>query len=107
MKWPSVDLSAGVIRLIMRKTKRPVLLPIVARVRGALDVCRKRAVMSEYVILTPEGRPYSESTIKRYFKTAKAIAGINPRFPVPHQRPTFTPPPPSTATNIFPPPHPP
>ncbi len=80
LKWTSVDLNAGVIRLVMRKTKRPVLLPIVPRVREALDTCRKRTVMSEYVLLTPEGKPYSESTIKRYFTTAKAIAGITRRF---------------------------
>jgi len=89
LKWTSVDMSAGVIRLVMRKTKRPVLLPIVPRVRVALDTCRKRTVMSEYVVLTPEGRPYSESTIKRYFKTAKAVAGITRRFRFHDQRHTF------------------
>jgi integrase len=89
LKWTSVDLQAGVIRLVMRKTKRPVLLPIVPRVRAALDACRKRTVMSEYVLVTPEGRPYAESTIKRYFKTAKAIAGIKRRFRFHDQRHTF------------------
>jgi site-specific recombinase XerD len=73
----------------MRKTKRPVLLPIVPKVRAELDTCRKRPVMSAYVLLTPEGRPYSESTIKRYFKTAKAIAGIHRRFRFHDQRHTF------------------
>ncbi len=89
LKWTSIDLQAGVIRLIMRKTKRPVLLPIVPKVRAALDTCCKRTVMSEYVLLTPEGKPYSESTIKRYFKTAKAIAGITRRFRFHDQRHTF------------------
>lgn len=89
LKWQNVDLQAGVIRLIMRKTKRPVLLPIVPKVRAALDLCRKHTVMSEYVLLTPEGKPYSESTIKRYFKTAKQIAGINRRFRFHDQRHTF------------------
>jgi integrase len=89
LKWTSVDLSTGVIRLVMRKTKRPVLLPIVPKVRTALDACRRRTVMSEYVLLTPEGKPYSESTIKRYFKTAKAIAGITRRFRFHDQRHTF------------------
>jgi len=89
LKWTSIDLTAGVIRLVMRKTKRPVLLPIVPRVRAALDACRKRTVMSEYVLVTPEGRPYSESTIKRYFKTAKALAGITRRFRFHDQRHTF------------------
>jgi len=45
--------------------------------------------MSEYVLLTPDGRPYAESTIKRYFKTAKAIAGITRRFRFHDQRHTF------------------
>jgi len=89
LKWESIDLNAGVIRLIMRKTKRPVLLPIAPKVRQALDTCRKRTVMSEYVLLTPDGKPYSESTIKRYFKTAKAIAGITRRFRFHDQRHTF------------------
>lgn len=89
LKWSSVDLQQGVIRLIMRKTKRPVLLPIVPRVRASLDACRKRTVMSEYVLITPEGRPYAESTIKRYFKTAKALAGITRRFRFHDQRHTF------------------
>ena len=89
LKWENVDLQAGVIRLLMRKTKRPVLLPIVPKVRAALDTCRKRPVMSAHVILTPEGKPYSESTIKRYFKTAKAIAGITRRFRFHDQRHTF------------------
>jgi integrase len=73
----------------MRKAKRPVLLPIVPKVRAALDDCRKRTVMSAYVLLTPEGKPYSESTIKRYFKTAKAIAGITRRFRFHDRRHTF------------------
>jgi integrase len=60
-----------------------------AHVRAALDKCRKRQIMSEYVPLTPDGRPYAESTIKRYFKTAKAIAGITRRFRFHDQRHTF------------------
>jgi integrase len=89
LKWESVDLSAGLIRLVMRKTKSPVLLPIVPKVRAVLDTCRKRTVMSAYVLLTPDGKPSSESTIKRYFKTAKALAGITSRFRFHDQRHTF------------------
>ena len=89
MKWTNIDSQAGVIRLVMRKTKRPVLLPIVHRVREALLACRKRTAMSEYVLITHEGKPYSESTIKRYFKSAKAIAGIKRRFRFHDQRHTF------------------
>lgn len=89
LKWTSVDLQQGVIRLVMRKTKRPVLLPIAPAARAALATCRKRTVMSEYVLTTPEGRPYSETTIKRYFTTAKALAGITRRFRFHDQRHTF------------------
>src|SRR5258708_3005225 len=94
LKWTSVDLTAGVIRLIMRKTKRPVLLPIVPKVRAALDDCRKRPVLSAYVLLTPDGNPYSDSTIKRYFTTAKTIAAIPPRLPFHHHPPPSPTPPP-------------
>jgi len=45
--------------------------------------------MSEHVLVTTEGRPYAESTIKRYFKAAKELAGITPRFRFHDQRHTF------------------
>lgn len=87
LKWSGVDLQQGVIRLIMRKTKRPVLLPIVPRVRAALDVCRGRKVMSEYVLLTPEGRPYAESTIKRYFQDRQGARLHHAPLPLPRPAP--------------------
>lgn len=89
LTWRSVDLQSGVIRVIMRKTKRLVVLPIAPAAREAFEVCRARRIMSEYVLLTPEGRPYSESTISRYFVIAKAIAGITRRFRFHDQRHTF------------------
>ena len=89
LKWSSVDLKAGVIRLVMRKTKRAVTIPITPRLREALQECRKRPVVSEYVLITPEGKPYSKATIMRYFKIAKAIAGIKRRFRFHDQRYTF------------------
>jgi len=36
--------------------------------------------MREYVLLTPEGKLFSKTTVMRYFKIAKAIAGITRRF---------------------------
>src|SRR5579872_2733795 len=89
LKWSSVDLKAGVIRLVMRKTKRAVTIPITPRLREALQECRKRAIVSEYVLVTPEGKPYSKATIMRYFKIAKAIEGIKRRFRFHDQRHTF------------------
>jgi len=89
LKWSSVDLQAGTIRLIMRKTKRPVLIPIVPRLREALQECRRRSVVSEYVLITPDGKPYSKATMMRYFKIAKAIAGIKRPFRFHDQRHTY------------------
>jgi integrase len=89
LKWPNVDLKAGIIRLVMRKTKRIVTIPIVPRLHDALAASRKRTVMSEYVFLTPEGKPYSKATINRYFKIAKAIAGITRPFRFHDQRHSF------------------
>ena len=89
LKWSSVDLKTGVIRLVMRKTKRSVTIPITPRLRDALHACRKRPVVSDYVLVTPEGKPYSKTTIMRYFKIAKAIAGIKRRFRFHDQRHTF------------------
>jgi integrase len=89
LKWTNVDLKAGIIRLVMRKTKRTVTIPIVARLHDALMTCRKRTVMSEYVFLTLEGKTYSKATIRRYFTIAKAIAGITRRFRFHDQRHTF------------------
>jgi integrase len=89
LKWSSVDLRAGVIRLAMRKTKRGVTIPITPRLRDALQTCRTRTVVSEYVLLTPEGQPYSKATIMRYFKIAKAIAGMKRPFRFHDQRHTF------------------
>ncbi len=73
----------------MRKTKRPVLLPIVRKVRTALDACRKRTVMSEYVLLTPEGKPYSESTIKRLLQNRQSNRRHHATLPLHDQRHTF------------------
>ena len=89
LRWSNVDLKTGVIRLAMRKTKRTVTIPIVPRLRDALAGCRKRTVVAEEVFLTPEGRPYSKATIRRYFTIAKTIAGIKRRFRFHDQRHTF------------------
>lgn len=89
LRWSSVDLQAGTIRLVMRKTKRPVILPIVPRLRDALQECRRRAIVSEHVLITPEGKPYSKGTINRYFNIAKQLAGITRPFRFHDQRHTF------------------
>lgn len=53
------------------------------------DMRRRRTVMSDDVLFAAEGRPYSESTIKRYFPTAKVVAGITRRSRFHDRRHTF------------------
>jgi len=67
----------------------PVVLPIAPQLRDVLHECRRRAVMSEYVLITPEGRPYSKTTVNRYLNIAKQIVCITRPFRFHDQRHTF------------------
>ena len=80
LKWTSVDFRGGWLRVAMEKTRREALIPISQACRSALLECRSSAVVAETVFLTCEGRPYSETTVNRYFKLAKALAGIKRRL---------------------------
>ncbi|SRR5216684_561472 len=50
---------------------------------------RSVAAISDHVLLTEEGIPYPEITIRRYFAIAKWIAGIKRRFRINDLRHTF------------------
>lgn len=80
---------SGVIPLVIRKQSGLVLLPVVPRMRAVLDTCRTRKAMTDYVLLTPDSKPYSESTIKRYCTTATAVVDIKRRSRFHDQRHTF------------------
>jgi len=80
LRWASVDLREGWIRVPRLKTKVEATIPISEACREALAECRGRPVVSDKIFLTEEGRPYSLATINRYFRKAKELAGITRRF---------------------------
>jgi integrase len=80
LRWSQVDVSAGFIRLTMKKTKRWAVVPISKLCREALDECRRRPVVSELVFVTEEGRQVADITLRRAFLRAKRIAKLTRRF---------------------------
>ena len=80
LSWRAVDFDHNEIRLVMAKTKKELVLPMSATCRLILLECRKRPVVSPLVFVGPDGAPYSLSTIRRYFKLAKRLAGITRRL---------------------------
>jgi len=80
LQWEQVDLANGFIRLLMKKTKRWAVVPISQLCHAALAECRKKAVLSRYVFVSPDGRRTPESAVRRAFLRAKRIAGITRRF---------------------------
>ena len=80
LRWNSVDAREGWIRVPRLKTRVEATIPISGACREALAECRGRPVVSEKVFLTEDGQPYSVSTINRYFRKAKELAGITRRF---------------------------
>jgi integrase len=80
LRWNQVDFAAGFIRLMMKKTKRWAVVPISQLCREALDECRRRPVVSEFVFVTDEGRQVADITLRRAFLRAKRIAKITRRF---------------------------
>lgn len=89
LRWTSIDLEDGFIRVTMEKTNEEATVPISTRCRELLEARKARKVVSPHVLVNEEGKPYSEETIKRYFQTAKALAGITRRFRFHDLRHTF------------------
>ncbi len=89
LKWSSVDLSIGFIRVVMQKTGREAEIPISTACRDALRRCRAKAIGSIYVFVGSDGRRSSASRIRRAFSIAKELAGITRRFRPHDLRHTF------------------
>jgi len=89
LKWSSVDLSAGWIRVSVRKTSREALIPISRACREALLTSRGRRALNDLVFVTDEGKPLPWTTVRRYFEMAKKIAGVTRRFRFHDLRHTF------------------
>ncbi len=89
LRWKSVDLDRGFIRVTMEKTNEEAVVPISTRCRELLEARLSPKVVRAYIFVNEDGQPYSEETIKRYFTTAKALAGITRRFRFHDLRHTF------------------
>ena len=89
LSWKSVDLVNGWIRVARRKTHLESVVPISTACRAALVERQGRPGDGEHVFLTDDGGPFPISSLVRYFKTAKALAGITRRFRFHDLRHTF------------------
>lgn len=78
--WRSVDFEQRWISVIMQKTKLPVTVPMSEACFAALQECRARGFRGEHVFTDEEGRPLSDTRIKRTFERVKRLAGITRRF---------------------------
>jgi integrase len=78
-----VKFKDGVVKTVMNKTGVEVTIPLGSVLAEHFKQSMRRAkgpISTETpVILTPRGKRYDESTLKRYFKIAKWIAGITRR----------------------------
>jgi len=80
LKRSSVDLTRNVVAITTQKTGKPAVVALSDRCRAVIVEATSHPVVStEYVFTTEEGRPYSESTLRRYFAIAKKFAGITRR----------------------------
>jgi integrase len=100
LRWSSVDLKNGWLRVSMGKTQEEALVPLSGLCREALEECRTRVVGHEFVFVS-EGEPrrrtserprwsrVPEVRVLRAFETAKKMAGITRRFRFHDLRHTF------------------
>lgn len=85
-----VSLRTGVVSITSGKTKKTATVPLSDRCREAIkNALAMRVNHTEYVFCTPDGRPYSESTLNRYFALAKKLANITRRCRLNDLRHTF------------------
>lgn len=89
LRWTSVDLQSGWIRVMTQKTKEEVTIPISVACRQSLSECRNRPVVSDRVFLEESGKPFSSTRVRRHFAIAKEVAGITRRFRFHDLRHTF------------------
>jgi len=77
LKWSNVDLKAGFITIVQKKTSKPVFIPISTACRQAFGELNARTLRSPLWCFTQQdGSRYSEQTFRKHFATAKAISGF-------------------------------
>jgi integrase len=89
LRWRSVDLENGWIRITMEKTKREAVIPVSAACREALAELGERVVLAEFVFVRDDGRRLSWTTVQKTFELLKTLAGITRRFRFHDLRHTF------------------
>lgn len=89
LRWENVQLEQRWIRVVAKKTEKPVAIPITDACRDALVGLRSRPFVSASVFLTSRGALLSKSTIDDYFALAKRLAGISRRCRFHDLRHTF------------------
>lgn len=90
LKRSAVDLNKSLVAITTQKTGKTAIVGLSDRCREAIMKAMSRHVASsEYVFCTEDGKPYSESTLRRYFAIAKRLAGITRRCRLNDLRHTF------------------
>jgi integrase len=89
LAWRQIDFERGFLFVVTKKTKTPTAVPMSARCRAALEVCRQRARFAELVFVDEVGQPLSITRIRRAFAIAKVLARINRPFRIHDLRHTF------------------
>jgi integrase len=80
LRWSSVDFATGLVTVDRRKTGVRATIKMSKLLRGELLLCRSRKTVNmAYVFLTPNGEPYSVTTVNRYFRAALRFARITRR----------------------------
>lgn len=81
LRWSDVHLQEKYIRVEASKTLTPVIIPLSASAIAALQECRgKKMASTTWVFTQQDGDRYSLSTLRRHFRLAKKLAGIDRRF---------------------------
>jgi integrase len=91
LKVREVSFADDWLRLIQEKTGREVVIPMSAACCAAIEraLAGRDACPDDCVFVTIAGKPYSDSTLGRYFAIAKRIAGITRRLRFHDLRHTF------------------
>lgn len=87
----NVNLVDGWIRFFQQKTGHEAVIPISRQCRIVLErrLGDRDREPDAYVFVTESGLPYGDSTMKRYFRIAKRIAGITRRLRIHDLRHSF------------------
>jgi integrase len=91
LRWESVRFDERLVIVKMRKTGKAATIPMAASLAALFADLKSQQSLndSRHVFLTEQGKPYAEVMFRRYFKIAKAIAGITRRFRPHDLRHTF------------------